>query len=262
VRVGFYQFTPTFGEVQTNLNRITAALWTVVADVIVLPELATSGYLFLTQEEIQAVAEPVPGPTTDRLQRLAQKSGSCFVVGLAERSGDDIYNSAVLVGATGVMGTYRKAHLFYEEKHFFRPGNLGFPLFEVAGAKVGLLVCFDHLYPEAARTLALGGAQIICHPSNLVLPGVAQLTTRVRALENRVFWVLGNRTGTEERGGKTLTFTGRSQIVAPNGTLLAEAPADGESVSIVEIDVAEASDKHLTPLNDLFADRRSEFYQL
>ena len=262
MRIGFYQFAPKFGEVGTNLKHIAAALGNVEADVIVLPELATSGYLFLNQEEVQALAEPVPGPTTEFLRQLARKRGCHFVMGVAERAGDDIYNSAVLVGPDGVVGTYSKAHLFYEEKYFFRAGNLGFPLFEIAGVKVGLLVCFDHAYPEAARTLALGGAQIICHPSNLVLPGIAQLTTRVRSLENRVFWVLGNRCGTEERGGKTLSFTGRSQIVAPNGTLLVEAPAEGESLSIVEIDPSEASDKHITPLNDLFADRRPEVYQL
>lgn len=262
MRVGFYQFAPKFGQIATNLKQIAAALETVEADLIVLPELATSGYLFLNQKEVEAVAEPIPGPTTDFLRELARQRRCYFVIGMAERAGDKIYNSAALVGPDSVIGTYRKAHLFYEEKHFFQPGNLGFPLFEIAGVKVGVLVCFDHAYPEAARTLALGGAQIICHPSNLVLPGLAQLTSRVRSIENRVFWVLGNRCGMEERGGKALTFTGLSQIVAPNGTLLAEAPADGEVLRVAEIDPSEASDKHITPLNDLLADRRPEFYRL
>ncbi|MFN4218632.1 MAG: nitrilase-related carbon-nitrogen hydrolase, partial [Candidatus Bipolaricaulia bacterium] len=114
--------------------------------------------------------------------------------------------------------------------------------------------------PEATRVLALQGVQIICHPSNLVLPGKGQQITRVRAMENRIFWVLANRYGGEERGGKKLAFTGASQIVAPNGELLAQAPPDGEALQIVEISPAEADDKKVTAMNDLFADRRPEMY--
>jgi predicted amidohydrolase len=124
-----------------------------------------------------------------------------------------------------------------------------------------MLVCFDHYFPEAARSLALAGAQIICHPSNLVL-AVAQRTTVVRALENRVFWVLANRTGVEELGRKRLAFTGRSQIVAPDGTVLARADSAREQLTVVEIDPTQALDKRATARNDLLADRRTELYRL
>jgi len=260
MRIGFYQFAPTFGEIEANLQQIASALAGVEADLIVLPELATSGYLFLSQEEVEAVAEPIPGPTTGFLHELARKRGCYLVVGMAEASGDGLYNSAVLVGPEGTVGVYRKAHLFSEEKRYFQPGDVGFPLFEIAQVKVGLLVCFDHMFPEAARTLALRGAQIICHPSNLVLPRVGQLTTRVRSIENRLFWVLANRCGMEERGGKKLVYTGGSQIIAPNGAILTDAPSEGEMLSLVEVDPSQACDKHVTALNDLFADRRPELY--
>ncbi|MCS6804485.1 MAG: nitrilase-related carbon-nitrogen hydrolase [Acidobacteriota bacterium] len=262
MRVGFYQFWPTFGDVKGNLEQIAVALNGIEAELIVLPELASSGYLFLEQDEVNAIAEPVPGPTTEFVQTLARRHGCHIVIGLAERAGHHIYNSAVLIGPDGVVGTYRKVHLFYEEKNFFHPGDAGFPLFEIGEVKIGLLVCFDHLFPEAARTLAVQGAQVICHPSNLVLPEIGQLTTRVRAIENRVFWVLANRFGTEERGGKKLSYTGCSQIIAPDGTVLATAPAQEAAVRIVEIDPAQAVCKRITPLNDIFADRRPELYRL
>jgi len=156
---------------------------------------------------------------------------------------------------------YRKVHLFDEEKLYFAPGDRGFPLFDIQGVKVGLLVCFDHFFPEAARTLALQGAQIICHPSNLVLPEYGQLTTRVRSIENRVFWILANRHGTECRGGKTLTYTGSSQITAENGEVLVRADERGDSLTVVEVDPERGKNKRVTERNDLFADRRVELYR-
>lgn len=261
MRIGFYQFAPRFGEPQANLAQIAEALEGARADLIVLPELANSGYLFLSQAEVAALAEPIPGPTTEFLTGLAARLQTHLLLGLPERSGDVFYNSAVLVGPEGLSGTYRKAHLFYEEKRYFQPGDLGFPLFDLKGVKLGVLICFDHLFPEAARTLALAGAQIICHPSNLVLPTYGQLTTRVRSIENRIFWVLANRCGTEDRGVKKLTYTGCSQITAPQGTILAEAPADEEMLCLVDIEPEQATDKRVTELNDLFEDRRPELYR-
>lgn len=262
MRVGFYQFSPRFGEVKANLKHIASALEGIKADLFVLPELSNSGYLFLNQDEVKAVAEPIPGPTTEFLQQWARTHNSHLVLGMSERTSDAIYNSAVLVGPKGVLGTYRKVHLFDEEKHFFRPGDLGFPLFEVEGVKVGILICFDHIFPEAARTLALRGAQVICHPSNLVLPTYGQLTTRVRSIENRVFWVLANRCGLDDRGAKKLSFTGCSRITAPDGAILTEASAQEVALRVVEIDPAQALDKHVTGLNDLFEDRCPEGYEI
>jgi predicted amidohydrolase len=261
MRIGFFQFAPRFGQVDHNLEALAAAVSGVQADLVVAPELALSGYLFTRKREVEQMAEEVPGPATDRLTRASAEANCHVVVGLAERSGDRLYNSAVLIGPRGVIGVYRKVHLFYEEKLYFSPGDRGFPLFDIRGVKVGLLVCFDHFFPEAARTLALQGAQIICHPSNLVLPEYGQLTTRVRSIENRVFWILANRYGTERRDGKTLTYSGCSQITADNGEILARAQAEGDSLIVVQVDPQRALDKHLTDRNDLFSDRRTELYR-
>ncbi|MCS6936382.1 MAG: acyltransferase [Candidatus Bipolaricaulota bacterium] len=264
IKVGFYQFCPVFGDKRANLHKIVEALERANADLLVLPELCTTGYLFTSQDEVNELSEPIPGPTTRFFENLTQRKNLWLVLGMAER--DEIskkcYNSAVLIGPDGYRATYRKAHLFFEEKLYFVPGDTPFRVYDLGAARMGMLVCFDHFFPEATRALALQGAQIICHPSNLVLPGKGQQITRVRAMENRIFWILANRYGVEERGGKKLSFTGASQIVAPNGELLAQAPSDSESLQIVEISPAEANDKRVTALNDLFADRRPEMYNL
>ncbi len=262
MRIGFFQFSPRFGQPEQNLNALVAALTRVEADLIVAPELALSGYLFTRREEVEGMAEPIPGPATDRLERAAADADCHLVIGMAECSGKELFNSAALIGPKGLIGVYRKVHLFHEEKLYFSPGNGGFFVFDISGVKVGLLVCFDHIFPEAARTLALQGAQIICHPSNLVLPEYGQLTTRVRSIENRVFWILANRCGTERRGGKILTYTGCSQITADDGEVLVRADERGESLTVVEVDPERAKNKKVTERNDLFADRRVALYRL
>ncbi len=263
IGVGFYQFCPVFGDKRANLQKIADAVEKIEADLLVLPELCTTGYLFTSPTEVFELAEPIPGPTTLFLESITRRKHLWLVLGMAER--DEIskkcFNSAVLLGPDGLKAVYRKAHLFFEEKLYFAPGDTPFRVYDLGMARVGMLVCFDHFFPEATRALALQGAQIICHPSNLVLPGKGQQITRVRAMENRIFWVLANRSGTEERGGKKLSFTGASQIVAPTGEILAQAPPDEESVQIVQISPAEADDKRVTAMNDLFADRRPEMYE-
>ena len=262
MRIGLFQFIPEFGKIDKNTAFIKDSLKDAHADLIVLPELATSGYLFTTGEEVSNAAEPVPGPSTESLSELTEKLKCHIVIGIPELSDGKIYNSAVLIGPEGVVGSYRKIHLFDREKEFFAAGNRGFPIFQIGDVKIGLLVCFDHLFPEAARTLSLQGAQVICHPSNLVLPEYGQLTTRVRSIENRIFWILANRHGTEERGGKKLIYTGCSQITAPSGEVLATASAKGDELLTIDIDPGEANDKKITSRNDLFSDRNVSAYLL
>ncbi len=266
MRIGFFQFNPRFGDRAYNIDYIVSEIrkqQNGFADILVLPELATTGYLFLSKEEVREMAEPIPGPTSRTLEVVCKEKNMRMVIGLAESAqGGALYNSAALIGPDGVEGVYRKMHLFHEEKLFFKPGDLGFPLFDVMGAKIAMLVCFDHMFPEAARTVALAGAQIVCHAANLVLPEYAQLTTRVRAIENRMYWVLANRYGSESRGNTTHTYTGASQIVAHNGKLIAAAPKDEDSLMIADIDPSLSLEKKVTPLSDLFKDRRTEAYQL
>ena len=263
MRVGFYQYDPLFGEVAKNLDAVTAVLERAEADLIVLPELFASGYQFVSQEEVQRLAEPVPdGPTTRRLMEIADRRRLHIVAGLPEKAGSKCYNSAVIVGPAGFIGCYRKTHLFYEETLFFQPGDSGFQVWDIGEAKIGVMICFDWYYPEAARSLALQGADIICHPSNLVLPNCPD-SMPVRCLENRVFAITCNRIGSETRGGKDrLTYIGHSEVVTPKGVIQYRAPRDREDLAIVDIDPAEARNKSLNRYNDLFRDRRAPLYKV
>lgn len=263
MRVGFYQSDPQFGEVAANLDVVAAKLEQADADLLVLPELFASGYQFVSREEAQRLAEPVPdGPTVRRLVDIAKRRKMHLVAGLPERSGSVCFNSAVVVGPSGFLGCYRKTHLFYEETQFFTPGDSGFLVWDIGVAKIGVMICFDWYYPEAARTLAIQGAEIICHPSNLVLPNCPD-SMPVRCLENRVFAVTCNRIGREARGGKDpLTYIGQSEIVTPKGVIIQRAARDKEELTIIEIDPAEARNKSLNRYNDLLRDRRASLYKL
>ncbi len=208
------------------------------------------------------MAEEIPGETSEILLELAQRKNLIICAGLAEREKDKVYNSAILCFPDGNYRVYRKAHLFYKEKEIFTPGDSSFSVFEFSNGRIsislGLLICFDYIFPEAARTIALKGAQIILHPSNLILPYGPKITLS-RAIENRVFWVLANRTGSEERNGIKLKFLGNSQIIAPNGEILAKS-GKREDLVMVEIDPSFANSKKVTPTNDLFSDRRIDLY--
>ena len=261
MKIGFYQFSPDFGNIKGNIERMTTALRDVHADILVLPELASSGYFFTSTAETVQMAERVPGLLTKEFTDLSKKTGTAYVVGFPEYSDKGIYNSAAIVTSEGVRYIYRKTHLFFEERKYFIPGN-EYKIIDIKGCKVAILICFDHMFPEAARSLAMKGAQIICHPSNLVMPEYGQLTTRVRALENRVFWILANRTGTENRDNRKLTYTGESQIISPRGEILCRADRENDELFITEINPEEALDKSINDYNNLFKDRRTDIYTL
>lgn len=261
MKLGFYQFRPRFGAKEENLSKIEAALNGLEADILVLPELCTTGYLFATREELWNLAEPIPdGRTVRRLLKIARRNRLNLVAGIAEQAKDKLYNSALLITSDRQIHKYRKAHLFFHEKEIFDPGDTRFPVQEIDGVKIGILICFDYLFPEATRRLALSGAQIICHPSNLVLAEYGQLISRARAIENRIFWILANRCGVEKRGRERLNFTGTSQIISPKGKLLAQASKVRECLKVVEVDPDEAKDKWVTPTNNIFEDRREDLY--
>ncbi|MDK2371864.1 MAG: nitrilase-related carbon-nitrogen hydrolase [Candidatus Korarchaeota archaeon] len=260
-RVGFVQNDPLFGEVERNVARALELASKVEADLLVFPELFNTGYLFLSKEEVSKLAEDLEGHTVSELREFAEETSTALVAGFAERDGDKFYNSAVVIDEKGdVRGVYRKTHLFFEEKLFFEPGDTGFQVFHVAGMRVGVMICYDWRFPEAARTLALKGAQVIAHPSNLVLP-FAPTVDLARAVENRVYIILSDRSGVEERGGKRFEYEGRSLIVDPSMKVLVQAPKEGEHVMVAEIDPKLADSKKINELNDIFGDRRPEFYE-
>jgi len=262
VSIGLYQFDPQFGKCTENRARMVDAARSYSADILVFPELAVSGYYFQNSNEIDAYGETIPGPTTDTFAKLAAETGSYYIIGLAEKDGKAAYNSAVCVGPEGILNVYRKIHLFNTEKLVFTTGTEEPSVFSVKGIRAGMLVCFDHMFPEAARTLALKGAEVIFHPSNLVIPEYGQLTTRVRALENRVYWVLCNRTGSETGAdGSQLDFTGESRIYAPNGAVLASFDPAEKGMKSAVIEEGKALDKQLNRYNNLFEDRVPGLYR-
>ncbi len=261
MNVGFVQNEPRFGEVRENLARLEALLENIRADLLVLPELFNTGYQFTSREEALALAEPVEGGATfDWLTRAAKRSGGALVAGVAELDGGRVYNSAVLVNADGLLGRYRKAHLFDDEKHMFDAGDVPLQVFDTGFARVGIMICFDWRFPETARTLALKGADIIAHPSNLVLKHCPDAMV-TRCLENRVFAITADRVGAEARlPDKGHRFIGQSQIVDPDGEVLYRASRDREEVKVLDIDLARAREKRINANNDLFQDRREDLY--
>ena len=258
-RVGFVQNNPVFASVQKNLDRVEELLDVHRADLFLLPELFATGYQFKNRKEVQGLAEQVPeGITTNALTAISKKSNTFMIAGLAEIDENHVYNSAVITGPNGYIGKYRKIHLFDTEKACFDPGNLPLKVFDIAGAKVGVMICFDWRFPETARSLALLGADLIAHPSNLVLAHCPEAMI-TRCLENRVFAVTADRVGREDRM-EALKFMGQSQVVDPDGNILVRASATEEEVQIVEIDLEKARDKFLTPNNHIFKDRRGDLY--
>lgn len=265
VKAAYLQFAPKYLDVEANLAAVDELIASIDTDLVVLPELFTSGYFFQSREHLTSVAEPIPsGRTTEALRDWAASTGATLVAGLAEEADGRFYNSAVVVRPGGSVWTYRKMHLFYEETTLFEPGNLGFRVSEESTRdgtdyQLGVMVCFDWYFPEAARTLALNGADVIAHPSNLVLPHCPD-SMPVRARENHVFTVTANRYGEEEKEDESLTFIGMSEICDPTGEIRCRADQEGDTVDIVQFDPHEARDRRINQYNEVFADRRPEAY--
>lgn len=258
MKIGFIQFAPRLCDLDVNIKKISSyAEQFQDADLLVMPELCNSGYNFQSAEQAYKTSEEICRSEFVKFLESTCKSNSMFIVsGFNERDGKEIYNSSVLIGPDGYIGKYRKLHLFVNEKNYFKPGDAGLPVFDIGICKVGMLVCFDWMFPEVWRILALKGADIICHPSNLVLPGLCQRAVPIHALTNRVYTVTANRIGTED----DLAFTGLSNISSPKGEVLYKAGAESEEIKIIEVDIAAARNKQITSMNDIFEDRRPDQY--
>ncbi|RPI02525.1 MAG: acyltransferase [Ignavibacteriae bacterium] len=258
MRVAVVQTCPIFGEVKKNVALALSLMESAAADLYVLPELFNTGYNFNEEAELKTLAETAES-STFRMMHAWSKNHACYIVyGFAERA-DKIYNSAALIGPEGVRGLYRKVHLFDRENLFFAPGNLGFPVFELPFGTIGLMICFDWIYPESARSLALKGAQLVAHPSNLVLPHCPDSMV-TRCLENRIYTATADRVGEENRGGRNLKFIGSSEIVAPNGEILCKLGASDPAISVVELDLALAKNKQINNYNHVIDGRRPDQY--
>ncbi len=259
-KAGFYQFAPKFGKVEENLNNVLSVLSNTESDLIVLPELPFTGYLFENRDELNQLAHEVNDSfIVELLIKLCSKNNFYIVTGFAEKKKDKLFNSSLLIGPGGLIHTYRKIHLFNLEKYWFDPGDNQLSIQEISGVNIGMMVCWDWIYPEVARKLSILGADIICHPSNLVL-SYCQYTMVSRSMENNVFTITANRAGIEDRPSGKIKFTGKSQITGPKGKIICKAKSQKEELFIADINVAEARDKHITKHNDILKERRPEFY--
>jgi len=272
VRVAVAQMAPQQGASQHNVDRVICRLGEAAArgaQLVVFPECALSGYLLDDTDELERMAEPIPGRATQRLSEACARWQVHTVLGLLEQGSDAIYNSAVLVGPSGVIGRYRKAHLpGLGLDRLVAHGNTPFAVCETPLGRVGLAICYDIRFPEVARLLALQGADLIAIPTawpvldRLAPPStIPDVLTRARACENRVFLAVADRVGQEH--GRA--FLGRSQLVDVFGTVLAEGSTAEEEILEAELDLALARQKDFvyTPgefETHWFGDRRTDLY--
>ena len=270
VRVACVQMEPVVGEKAMNLDKTLRLIEQAAdqgAELIVLPELASSGYVFESREEAFELAEEVPdGPTVKAWADAARRRGLYISAGIAEREGASLYNSAAIVGPEGHIGTFRKVHLWNEENLFFEPGNLGFPVFRTPIGRLGAIICYDGWFPESYRLLALQGADIICVSTNWVpIPGqdptreaMANILCMGAAHTNSVFIAAADRVGTE-RGQP---FIGQSLIVSYTGWPIAgPASREGEEILLAECNLADARRKrNWNEYNQVLRDRRGDVY--
>ncbi len=261
ITAGILQFKPKFKDVGANLKTIAKLIGRKKFDLMVLPELATTGYNFYDRQDALEVAETKRGQSFAFFAKLSAKAGGAICWGVAEKSGKKLYNSAVLTTPEGNHHIYRKTHLFFREKTIFDPGNTGFKVYQWNGLRLGVMICFDWIFPEAARTLALKKAQIICHPSNLVMH-FCQDAMVTRSIENGVYCITTNRTGTEDNGIVDLTFTGRSQVTDIRGQRLMTFSKTEQGVKTVKLDPILSDTKNVNSYNNVVSDRRREYYKL
>jgi predicted amidohydrolase len=267
VKIAGIQMAPKIGGKAHNLARCLDSIRTAAregARLVVFPECALSGYAFSSREEALPVAEPIPGPSTEAIAAACSELGVYVVVGLLERAGESLYNAAALVGPEGLVGLHRKAHLpVLGVDRFVESGDLPPAVYETEVGRIGMGICYELMFPEHARVLALLGAEIIALPTNW--PEIAEFNPAylvpARAAENHLWLVAVNRVG--EEGG--FVFIGRSRIAGPIGMIVADGQAYEEDVLYAQVNLALARDKHLVVLPGEyevhpFDDRRPEFY--
>ncbi|MHA1784501.1 MAG: nitrilase-related carbon-nitrogen hydrolase [Candidatus Helarchaeota archaeon] len=260
MKVAAIQFEPLLNEKEKNQKKVLSLLNKSLKfkpKLIVLPELAFSGYNFNSKDDVISTSDEIPNSRSCKiLKDFAEKNDLYIVSGINEKHEDVFYNSAVVFGPSGYELTYRKIHLYYNEKKFFNSGNLSPKLFAIDDVKVGIMICFDWFFPEFPRTLALMGADVICHPMNAVIPDGAMIGDTYHSRWNRVFIILANRIGAEGN----LDFLGMSQISDPTGKVLVRASRNDEEIISFDLEINVARNKNLNPLNNVFQDRKPEFY--
>jgi predicted amidohydrolase len=255
-KVAVGQMNIQLGDIDANLKKAAEIASTASkkgADFVCLPEYFSTGCAF---EFCSELAEPVPGYTVDKLGKIAEENGLHIVTSILEKENDKIYNTAVLVdGDGGLLAKYRKIHLFLEEQKYIAHGN-GCAVVDTKFGKVGLMICYDAIFPEVARQISLQSAGVIFMPANWPEPFLTQwrLATSARALDNQVWLVAANRVGAD---GK-FTYFGRSRVVNPLGEVVAEC-GDKDDMLIATID--DKAGEEFKKIVNFLDDRQPEVYE-
>ncbi len=261
------QINPLLGNRDSNLAKIDEYARLAAdrgAQLVIFPEAAVTGYCFDSREEAMQLAEPIPGPASQAVATVCGELGLHAVFGMLERDGELLYNAAVLTGPQGTIATYRKVHLPYlGVDRFADPGPGPFTAHSTPVGTVGMHICYDANFPESARAMALGGADVLALPTNWPegREKIPRYIVHARAMENRAYVVACNRVGVE-RG---FTFIGQSKIVSPTGDALAEAGSGDEELILATLDLDMARAKRVVFQPgafeiDLFGDRRPGLY--
>ncbi len=252
MKLSVLQFNPIHKNVKLNYTIIQNYLANITDSIVVLPELATTGYLFEDPEELYSLAEEVPsGKFTEILMEISKKNNIVIVSGIAEKEGENLYNTAIIVSPKGYEGKYRKINLFYKEKLVFKYGKeLSVFKIDFLGGqiKLGVMICFDWYFPEVCRGLKLKGAEIVAHPANLVLP-YCPMAMPIRALENKLYTITANRIGKESSPNEELKFIGQSVICSPKAEYLLKLSSEDQGVFCVETNIN--IDPKITKYNNL-----------
>ena len=269
MKIAAVQTDIRLADVDANVERLRKALQETArngAALTIFPECALTGYCFADLAEARQVAQRLDGDATVALVAACRELGVHAVFGTVEADGDRVFNTAVLAGPNGVIGSYRKVHLPYlGVDKFATYGDRPFAVHQAGDLKVGMEICYDAAFPEESRALTILGAELIALPTNWP-PGaecVAGHVLNTRAMENAVYFAACNRVGTEAG----FRFIGRSRICAPDGSTLATVDDDSEAVLYAEIDPAVARSKRVVRkvgehAIDRLADRRPEMYGL
>jgi N-carbamoylputrescine amidase len=236
------------------------------ADLVAFAELAFSRFYpqYPASGDVRALAEPVPGPTTEAFATLARELGVVVVPNVFERDGDASYDCSPVIDADGTLvGRTRMVHVpeypCFHEQQYYQPGNLGAPVFATRAGKIGVAICYDRHFPEYMRALALGGAELVVVPQAGLVDewpdGFFEGEVATAAFQNGYFVGLCNRVGVEDQ----LTFAGESFVCGPDGGVLARAPKGEDAVLVADVDLAEVGQSHGRRI--LMKDRRPDLYQ-
>ena len=269
IKLAAAQMDPKLKENDQNLEKMLSVVKEAAAngaDLVVFPECSLAGYVYSSRDEAMPFAETVPGPSTEKMASLCEELNIYVVFGLLEKEGNRLYNAAAFIGPEGLVGNYRKNHLPYLGiDRFADIGDKPFEVYRTPIGNIGLFICYDIVFPESARVMALMGADILAHPTNFP-EGANRVTNYVlnsRSLENNIHAVSTNRVGTE----LGYSFCGLSKIITAPGDTIALASPSKEETIYGEVSLEKARQKRAVYVPgewevDRIGDRRPELYGL